>query len=136
MKRLACALAAVAATAASIVVPGTAAMASTTPQCVTITFINNIEFPASSGGSTNCWLAEGDYSSAVFAMQQAFTHCQADPDLADDWDYGTLTKKAVSDFQAGIDRITGENLLAVDGVYGPATRSYMSFYIPLTGGCS
>lgn len=126
MKRLACALAAVAATAAGVVLPSTAAMAST-PQCTTITTVSHAVVPASSGGSINCWLAQGDYSSAVFALQQAFTHCLSDPWLADDWDYGPQTKKAVSDFQAGIDQFLDSNVLSVDGVYGPATRHYIIF---------
>ena len=87
--------------------------------------------PVSSGGSIDCWLAQGDVSSAVRAMQSALNNCEAIP-VSADGNYGPKTKQAVANFQSIIN-IEGGNL-KVDGVYGPQTRSYMNFVL-VGGGC-
>jgi hypothetical protein len=127
--------AAMAATNVSTSAVVTAAPAST-PQCTHSAHVSDIFgaaaiVPVSSGGSINCWLAQGDVSSAVTAMQAALNNCNAIPVTADG-DYGPKTKQAVVNFQTIID-IEGGNL-KVDGVYGPATRHEMDFVL-VGGGC-
>lgn len=134
MKRLACALAAVAATTASVVMPSSSAMASTstTPQCTKsivvhdAIFGNPMNVPASSGGSINCWMAKGDVSSGVRALQEALTYCEDFP-VSIDSDYGNQTKTAVTNVQK-VNFLSSQN-----GVYGPETRHAMNFYYPGRG---
>jgi hypothetical protein len=110
--------------------------AASTPQCSKSAHEpgilgDQVIIPVSSSGSINCFLAQGDISSAVSAMQSALNNCNSIP-VAADGEYGPRTKQAVAKFQSGIDAEGGD--LAVDGIYGPATRQNMAF-VAVGGGC-
>ncbi len=77
--------------------------------------------PTTSAGSTNCYLAKGDNSSAVRILQDALKQCNGYPSLAVDGDFGPATKAAVLGVQQN------HHLSSQDGVYGAQTRGAMSF---------
>lgn len=136
LRRITAGLAAAASVAALTVFPADSATASA-PQCTTTAHVLGIDnagdpaplvLPASSSGNTYCWLARGDYSPAVYALQDAMYRCNQgklsqpydERNLARDSDYGPNTANAVRDMQywGGI---------AQDGVYGSQTRGVMEF---------
>lgn len=132
MKRSATALTGLAVLGGLLLLPGAPASASTA-QCTTVKVIwdafgqYQISVPATSSGSPYCWLAQGDFSSAVTALQTAIKTCMG-PSYAYlniDGDYGPQTKGAVTDVQNAA-RAAGDNI-SVDGVYGPQTKSVMGF---------
>jgi peptidoglycan hydrolase-like protein with peptidoglycan-binding domain len=107
-----------------------------TPQCTRAAHVSDVLgdlaiVPVSAGGSINCWLAQGDSSGAVAAMQAALNNCNHVPVTADG-QYGPKTKQAVANFQSIIDAEGGH--LKVDGMYGPNTRHEMDFML-VAGGC-
>ncbi|GAA3091132.1 hypothetical protein GCM10017562_72830 [Streptomyces roseofulvus] len=79
--------------------------------------------PATSGGSVDCILRQGDpYPSAIGSLQTALHFCNGHNSLSRDGIYGPLTASAV--------RITQEfNRIRVDGVYGPQTRAAMFWVV-------
>jgi peptidoglycan hydrolase-like protein with peptidoglycan-binding domain len=106
------------------------------PQCTTRTTVWGIDnagdpaplvFPAASGGNINCWLARGDNSDAVKALQAAI-NCNSNRligpfesgMIAVDGDFGPQTYNALRDVQywGGV---------TPDGVYGSHTRDVMEF---------
>jgi peptidoglycan hydrolase-like protein with peptidoglycan-binding domain len=116
----------------------TTAQAST-PQCTHSGYVYDTDgslanVPLSAGGSINCWMAQGDSSSAVRAMQQALITCEGVSvgSSGADGNYGPQTKQGVINFQT-VEDVGGAGL-AKDGVYGPATRSWMNF-VTLSGHC-
>lgn len=80
--------------------------------------------PASSSGSWDCLLAQGNSSGAVSVLQRSLNHCNGQ-NLAQDGIYGPATRAAVLDVQ----RSAG---IAADGVYGPNTRKNM-LWLTATG---
>jgi peptidoglycan hydrolase-like protein with peptidoglycan-binding domain len=83
--------------------------------------------PVSSGGSNQCWLAKGDISSAVTALQKVL-NCNSQPVLTVDGNFGSHTRTSVINFQTwanGQDRS-----VSIDGVYGPQTESWLQL-LPL-----
>jgi peptidoglycan hydrolase-like protein with peptidoglycan-binding domain len=126
MKILASILATSLGAAALIVVPSAAAHASVAQCTTTRNFpaLNRpgatVVLPTTSSGSATCFLAEGDNSSAVSALQRALRACNGYPNLAVDGDFGPNTKNAV----LGVQNAPG---MTRDGVYGPQTRDHMSW---------
>ncbi len=128
------------------VIAPTSAYASS-PQCTTTVVAHGtgedgdtgvpLVVPASAGGSINCWMAKGDHSAAVTALQQAMNACNEqvlaypgdDPyvvyPLKVDGQYGSQTFDAVWDVQYA-------HQISKDGVYGSQTRSNMEW--PTTPG--
>lgn len=113
--------------------PAGAAYAST-PQCTKSLNIADgdgdvITVAVSSGNSMNCWMAQGDVSTAVGALQKALKYCEG-PDqvftsLVVDNDYGPKTKAAVEYLQTEA-QDAGDNI-TVDGIYGPQTMLWVSW---------
>lgn len=125
---------------AAFAMPAGPAHAST-PQCTIEAVIWDatgsvqIKVPASPSGSPYCWLARGDFSAAVGSLQRAIATCEG-PKWRGIWvddDYGTQTQAAVTDIQNSA--VAGGDPISVDGVYGPQTKSVMSF-VTVYGGCS
>lgn len=122
---------------ALLVIPATAAHASSS-QCTTTTIAYGIDdagdrgaplvVPSTSSGNTACWLAQGDVSAAVHQLQTAMVKCNSgklgtpynETGLSVDSDYGPNTANAVRDMQywGGI---------AQDGTYGQQTRGVMEW---------
>lgn len=136
MRRLTGYVAAVAAVGPLLVVPATAANASSS-QCTTTTISYGIDdagdraplvVPSTSSGNTACFLAQGDESAAVRQLQAAMVECNSgklgtpynESGLSVDSDYGPNTAKAVRDMQywGGITQ---------DGIYGQQTRGVMQW---------
>ena len=70
-------------------------------------------------GSTDCFLAQGDVSSAVGALQAGLRLCNLRASIAVDNNFGPQTKAAVVAFQRA------HPPLSVDGIYGNQTRNAM-----------
>lgn len=109
--------------------PAVSASASTPSQCTTTTTVRlynyegrdgwSVTMPSTAWGDVNCWMAKGDFSSGVRALQKALDDCNsASPRLAEDGDYGPLTQGAVLTFQQNV-------YITADGVYGGQTRDAM-----------
>lgn len=75
--------------------------------------------PIAQGGSATCFLAQGDNSTAVIALQNAMRVCYFQP-VAVDGDFGPQTKRALINVQRQLG-------ITADGVYGPQTRISMKF---------
>ena len=78
-----------------------------------------ITLPVSPAGSSSCWMAQGNVSSGVAALQVALDHdyCANYPHpVAVDSIYGPQTR-------AGVVFIQWKYGLTQDGVYGPLTKS-------------
>src|SRR4051812_1372038 len=75
--------------------------------------------PISGGGSTACFLAQGDNSSAVLALQNAMRTCYFQG-ITVDGDFGPNTKQALINVQHQLG-------IKADGVYGVQTRASMKF---------
>jgi len=71
-------------------------------------------------GSTDCFLAIGDVSRAVGALQTGLKLCNLRANISVDDDFGPQTQAAVRSFQIA-------RGLTVDGVYGNQTRNAMSW---------
>jgi hypothetical protein len=71
-------------------------------------------------GSTDCFLAIGDFSPAVGDLQAALKGCNLRANIAVDDDFGTHTQAAVSSFQSA-------HGLTVDGIYGNQTRNALTW---------
>jgi len=71
-------------------------------------------------GSTDCFLAKGDFSDAVGALQAGLRFCNLRASIAVDNDFGPQTKAAVVAFQNA-----HHPPLTVDGIYGNQTRNTM-----------
>ncbi|MCY1138280.1 peptidoglycan-binding domain-containing protein [Actinoplanes sp. Pm04-4] len=81
--------------------------------------------PVTSSGSTNCVLAKGNNSTAVWGLQMNLNICYQ-RSLTTDGDFGQLTKNALIYAQ-------GKMVTGADGVYGPDTRKKMKMYYTLSG---
>jgi peptidoglycan hydrolase-like protein with peptidoglycan-binding domain len=75
--------------------------------------------PAASNGSTNCWMARGNNSGGVWALQRALRYCYG-KNIALDSDFGPATQSALRSVQDTIGA-------AVDGEYGPETAGKINF---------
>jgi hypothetical protein len=100
--------------------------AAATPQCTTAQIQippshGGIEVPSDWNGNTRCWMARGNYSDGVRAMQHALRVCYGQG-IAEDSDYGPRTESALS-------RVQGMIGAAQDGGYGPETASKMKFAV-------
>ncbi|MER5228175.1 peptidoglycan-binding domain-containing protein [Streptomyces flaveus] len=101
-------------------VPTTQASAAT-PQCTTRKLVTavtgaSVYVPASSGGSTSCYIAEGSQSSAVWALQSMINCTTSGSLITVDSDFGPKTKAALIAMQKHFK-------ISADGVYGPQTAS-------------
>jgi len=117
-------------TVSTLVLPlAVRADASTAPQCTTTTTVLLYDnhsrdgwpttMPSTASGDVNCWMARGDFSTGVGALQKALNDCNpATPRLKVDDDYGLLTQSAVHSFQQNVS-------ITADGVYGGQTRDAM-----------
>ncbi|MEU6324183.1 peptidoglycan-binding domain-containing protein [Streptomyces sp. NPDC047009] len=76
-----------------------------------------LEVPGTSSGSSSCYLAPGDYSDAVSALQFSMVRCYG-KSIAVDGDFGPATRNALLSVQRTIGA-------AQDGVYGTETRGKM-----------
>ena len=126
--------------ATAAVAPATSAGAASVPQCTTSRNVAAlgggplIVMPATSSGNTNCWLAQGDVSYGVRALQLALRYCWGFTSVAVDRNYGPKTKAAVTEVQNEA-RANGTNI-SVDGIYGPQTKMAIAvFYLAAGGGC-
>jgi Putative peptidoglycan binding domain len=81
---------------------------------------STVSLPGRSG-STDCFLAKGDVSSAVGALQAGLRFCNLRANIAVDDDFGNQTKAAVVNFQKAHPPLT------VDGIYGNQTRNAMTW---------
>ena len=129
-KLIAAVLAVVAATGV-VVATATAGSAATTANvpCASnvLSSMGNGNFayvPASLAQSTNCYLIQGNGGSGVSALQMALRDCNDHAGIAVDGSFGPATKSAVVTFQSNRARLDG---LTVDGVYGVNTRNVMAF---------
>jgi hypothetical protein len=75
--------------------------------------------PIAHSGSSLCFLAQGDTSPAVVALQHAMRVCYFQA-VAIDGDFGPHTKQALINLQRQLG-------ITADGVYGPQTRRRMKF---------
>ena len=135
---LAAALCGTAGLAGLLISPATPVVAAT-PQCTTTVVQVHVDWdgvrahttlPATSGGSSVCWLAQGDISSAVTALQHALILCRHEgaPVISADGNFGPATKNALR-YEQTADGITA------DGVYGSQSRTHMGWPTEL-GSCA
>ncbi|MGI5512969.1 peptidoglycan-binding domain-containing protein [Streptomyces sp. CA-106131] len=101
------------------------AVASSLPICTKGTWISEpvftIYMPTTSSNSTSCFLARGDVSSAVTALQKSLKICFG-KNIAIDGDFGPATESALKSVQSGLG-------ITADGVYGTQSRNSMLFVI-------
>jgi peptidoglycan hydrolase-like protein with peptidoglycan-binding domain len=121
LRRIVIGLVAMAATASAVVLPTSAAYAST-PICTTIaaevgTGGAEVDLPATSSGSSTCFLAQGDNSDAVLDLQANLNDCYK-KGLTLDGDFGPATRTAL----VAVQRTIGAT---PDGGYGTQTRGLM-----------
>ncbi|MGK4579720.1 peptidoglycan-binding domain-containing protein [Kitasatospora sp. HPMI-4] len=83
--------------------------------------ITNTTMPAIGGDSADCRLAYGDQGDGVKALQESFNYCNGES-LTVDGVFGSATKAAVL-------RVQSRGGITADGIYGPNTRSHMSFLL-------
>ncbi|MGW1295886.1 peptidoglycan-binding domain-containing protein [Streptomyces sp. NPDC002533] len=107
-----------------------------TPTCNTIKKTSNGNMhsflPATTGGSTSCLLATGNSGSPVSTLQTTLNKCYGKGaggwdigiSITVDGDFGTLTKNALKKVQQKL-KDTKNYSGAVDGIYGPQTRTAM-----------
>jgi putative peptidoglycan binding protein len=106
------------------VVPAGPASAAT-PQCnraasqLPDSAAGGIWVPVASNGSSDCWMARGNYSGGVWALQRALRFCYFQ-NIAVDNDYGPATQQALRNVQGAIGA-------RKDGEYGPETASKIKF---------
>jgi putative peptidoglycan binding protein len=104
--------------------PATSASAAT-PQCnqaldaLPDSAAGGIWVPIAANGSSNCWMARGNYSGGVWALQRALRFCYGQ-NIAVDSDYGPRTEAALYTVQGWIGA-------RQDGGYGPETASKIKF---------
>jgi peptidoglycan hydrolase-like protein with peptidoglycan-binding domain len=115
-------LAAALASAGLVTVSAAPTFASSLPICTKGAWLtapngDSLYLPATSSNSSSCYLAQGDVSSAVKALQDAMVTCYGQ-NIAIDGDFGPATEAALKNVQkdAGV---------TVDGVYGTQTRDGM-----------
>jgi hypothetical protein len=75
--------------------------------------------PAAANNSTICFLAQGDVSGAVWALQRALKVCYGQ-NIATDSQFGPKTKQALINVQNQLH-------ISADGGYGKETRTFMKF---------
>lgn len=84
--------------------------------------------PTTSSGSYVCQLGVGSVNSGVTALQNSLRRCNARSVIAVDGEYGPATKSAVTTFQRWYDA-RSSNDIAVDGAYGVQTGQAMTWYL-------
>ena len=112
-------LSVVPANASNDVVPNTANVVCNSVVALPALDGSTVSLP-SRNGSTDCFLAKGDVSSAVGALQTGLKLCNLRANISVDDIFGPQTQAAVRNFQSS-------RGLTVDGVYGNQTRSAMSW---------
>ena len=79
-------------------------------------------------GSYECRLNQGSVGSAVSALQTSLRRCNARTAIAVDGRYGPATRSAVVTFQRWYNARSTHDI-AVDGGYGPQTGTAMAWYL-------
>jgi hypothetical protein len=105
-----------------------AAPAQALPTCNTATFngdLSNYWYWPTANGNPNCLLGRGNQGVAVARLQMNLNQCYW-AGLVEDGIYGAATERAVRNAQVAIGA-------RADGVYGPETRSKMSWYTYVPG---
>lgn len=121
--RLAIMVAACLAATGIVIAPTSVAYAS--PICTTYAHVPvpagyYLMLPVTSSGSADCFLAQGDFSDAVWMLQSTLVACYGQ-NIATDHDFGPNTKAALAYVQGHVLHVNA------DGVYGSQTRNAMSF---------
>lgn len=127
-RKLAATVIATAATATSLVAAAAPAQAAATPNCTTVKsayvgngwYLNAPAYNATKGSHFSCYLEVGDRNSAVIWLQRTIQYCYDDGELTVNGRYGTQTRGRVRAIQA-------KHGVSVTGIYGPLTRSGMSW---------
>ena len=115
LKRLTVPFAMLAAVGGSLFV-GVAPAAAAPATCTSIAYYQDAQVPATSSGSVNCQLRQGNRGTAVSQLQNTLALCGGFlPWDGIDGDFGTDTKAALQRAQ----RAGG---VSADGIYGPNTR--------------
>ena len=79
-------------------------------------------------GRYDCELRQGDRNDAVKVLQRALRYCTGATNVAIDGEYGPITRSAVLAFQRRMNSSHGATL-DEDGIYGPETEDWMQFTV-------
>jgi len=79
-------------------------------------------------GTLRCVLKRGNRNDAVRVLQRGLNQCRGYDNVAEDGDYGPITRAAVLDTQQWANGSFGAGI-AEDGEYGPQTKDWIQFTV-------
>ncbi len=126
MKKLTSALAVIALASAALTGLATASSATANTPCTNVTVFGSGQFkravPTTAGGSSDCYLVQGNTGNGVRALQRALVYCEGYSvgTSGVDGSFGQATRTALTSFQSGMP-------IATDGQYGNQTRNWIKF---------